>query len=170
MCPFLFQISVHLNICFISLFFLPSTHAFMMRCLVSLWWVFPLCRLSSTTVSTSKMSLFLPPLVTEADTLFAFTLVLTSPVGLVLRATRHSVSSDLFWVSVVYYWLIKSLHVVVVCVYLDSENSLWFWRRDPPTDSRRPSSSLSTFSTVVSRATVHYFNSNFCRCRAVMAF
>ena len=40
------------------------------------------------------------------------------------------------------------------CVYmsLDSENSLWFWRCDPPppaTDSNRPSSSLSTSSTMV---------------------
>ncbi|XP_059183330.1 rotatin [Centropristis striata] len=35
---------------------------------------------------------------------------------------------------------------------LDSENSLWFWRSDPPApaiDSSRPSSSLSTSSTVI---------------------
>ncbi|XP_024135486.1 rotatin isoform X1 [Oryzias melastigma] len=38
---------------------------------------------------------------------------------------------------------------------LDSENSLWFWRRDPPTDSRRPSSSLSTFSTVIKGSGPH---------------
>lgn len=44
-----------------------------------------------------------------------------------------------------------------VCGCLDSENSLWFWRSDPPAptiNSRRPSSSLSTSSTVVSNALV----------------
>lgn len=41
------------------------------------------------------------------------------------------------------------------CARLDSENSLWFWRCDPPAptaNSSRPSSSLSTSSTVVSDA------------------
>ncbi|XP_011487171.1 rotatin isoform X2 [Oryzias latipes] len=37
----------------------------------------------------------------------------------------------------------------------DSESSLWFWRCDPPTDSRRPSSSLSTFSTVIKGSGSH---------------
>lgn len=42
-----------------------------------------------------------------------------------------------------------------MCGWLDSESSLWFWRSDPPAstiNSRRPSSSLSTSSTVVSNA------------------
>uniref|UniRef100_A0A8C7YUW0 Rotatin n=1 Tax=Oryzias sinensis TaxID=183150 RepID=A0A8C7YUW0_9TELE len=35
------------------------------------------------------------------------------------------------------------------------DDSLWFWRCDPPTNSRRPSSSLSTFSTVIKGSGSH---------------
>ncbi|KAM9337415.1 rotatin [Symphorus nematophorus] len=41
---------------------------------------------------------------------------------------------------------------------LDSENSLWFWRSDPPAptpNARRPSSSLSTSSTVIRGSGLH---------------
>lgn len=51
----------------------------------------------------------------------------------------------------------QRLCVIMLHPCLDSENSLWFWRCDPqaPTvNSSRPSSSLSTSSTVVSIALV----------------
>lgn len=56
-----------------------------------------------------------------------------------------------------YIWQDLWMLVYTFCVYgnIDSENSLWFWRSDPQAstgNSRRPSSSLSTSSTVVSHS------------------
>lgn len=56
-----------------------------------------------------------------------------------------------------YIWQGLWMLVYTFCVYddIDSENSLWFWRSDPQAstgNSRRPSSSLSTSSTVVSHS------------------
>ncbi|KAK5850243.1 hypothetical protein PBY51_014509 [Eleginops maclovinus] len=43
---------------------------------------------------------------------------------------------------------------------LDSESSLWLWRGDPPVESSRPSSSLSTSSTVIRGSGPHTPKSN----------
>lgn len=134
-----------------------------MRCLECLWSVFQLSRLCCTTASTSSMSLSLLIVVTKAGTRSMYSLVLPPPVVRVLRRAIYWVGFMFVSIRVCGFEAIafqnrfSTVPLCVVCVYasLDSENSLWCWRNDPQASavtSRRPSSSLSTSSTVVSNA------------------